>query len=200
MPRMRMTLAIATAAVLAAAGPVRGQPRSESRVEPLYTPSAFSYGFHGFGLGAATGLGAGYLFARAGGFHGDDWRALVYGAGIGALVGGGLGLGLGIADMGAGTPGRGYFVLRDAGYGLTFGAAAGAITGGLVGVSSGHAERILLGTAIGGLAGTGAGLVLGIIEGQRGWRRVGPGFSVSLAAAVTANRGVALLPALAGRF
>jgi hypothetical protein len=181
------------------APPLAGAPaRAERAVEPLYTPSAFVYGFHGFLLGGGAGLGAGYLAGRAGGWHGDDWRALAYGAGVGALVGGGVGLGLGISDLAAQTPGRGYFVLRDGGYGLAFGAAAGTIAGGLGALGTRKGEHILLGTAIGGLAGTVAGLTLGIAEGQQ--QRRGYVAWVSVAAAPAVGGSVSWMPALAGRF
>src|SRR2546421_2952652 len=100
-------LAVALAVLAATPTPARAQP------PPLYTSSAFVYGFHGFLLGAAAGLGLGYLVGRAGGWHSEDWATLGYGAGIGALAGGALGLGLGIGDMASQTPGRGYYVLRD---------------------------------------------------------------------------------------
>jgi hypothetical protein len=57
--------------------------RAQTTPEPLYTPSIFLYGFDGFLLGTGAGLGAGYLGARAGGWHHDDWQPLAYGAGIG---------------------------------------------------------------------------------------------------------------------
>jgi hypothetical protein len=180
-------------AVLLTTAPARAQRPPE----PVYTPSAFSYGFHGFLLGATSGLGAGYLVARSGGWHDGDWRALAYGAGVGALVGGALGLGLGISDMAYQTPGRGYFILRDGGYGLMFGAATGAIAGGLASLSSHKGEHILLGASIGALVGTGAGLILGIVEGQR-FR--GPVAWVSLAAAHAPDGGVTWMPAVVGLY
>src|SRR5256885_13246597 len=82
-------------AVLLLAAPARAQRTAE----PPYTPSAFSYGFHGFLLGATAGLGAGYLAGRSGGWHDGDWRAPGYGARIGAPVGGALWLWLRISDI-----------------------------------------------------------------------------------------------------
>src|SRR5205814_3998499 len=96
---------LVAATLLSLARPGQAQPR-----EPLYTPSIFVYGFDGFFLGAVAGVGAGYIAARSGGWHSDDWQPLAYGAGIGALAGGALGLSLGITDMVNETPGRGYFV------------------------------------------------------------------------------------------
>src|SRR3954453_10835453 len=128
----RTTILFAAAVVFFTTSLASAQPRPE----PPYTPSTFEYGFHGFFLGGAAGLGAGYLVARSGGWHSDDWRALVYGTGIGALAGGALGLGLGISDMASETPGRGYFILRDGGYGLSFGAVAGGIAGGIAAASA----------------------------------------------------------------
>jgi len=188
---MRRSLLV-IAIVVAIAAPARAQRSSE----PLYTPSAFSYGFHGFLLGASAGVSAGYLVGRSGGWHGDDWRALAYGAGIGALVGGGLGVGLGISDMASQTPGRGYFILRDGGLGLGFGAVTGAIAGGLVALSSKKGEHILLGASVGALAGTAFGLVLGVVEAQRYGGRV----ALSLATAATPDGSIQLMPALVGRY
>jgi hypothetical protein len=188
----RSLIVLAILATMVAAAPARAQ-RS---FEPLYTPSAFSYGFHGFLLGACAGLGAGYLVGRTGGWHGDDWRALGYGAGIGALVGGALGLSLGISDMAARTPGRGYFVLRDGGLGMGFGAVTGAIAGGLVSLGTKKGEHVLLGASVGALGGTAFGLVLGVVEGQRFGGRV----ALALAAADAPDGSVQLIPALAGRF
>jgi hypothetical protein len=182
--------------VLAPARPGSAQPR-----ESVYTPSVFAYGFHGFFLGGMAGLGGGYIAARSGGWHHDDWQPLAYGAGIGALAGGALGLGLGITDMVNETPGRGYFILRDGGYGLGFGVATGAIAGGIAAVSTKKPENILFGASIGGLVGTGVGVVLGIIEGNRAWRRrSGVAMTMTIAAAEQSNRQLAWLPALVGRY
>jgi len=194
---MRATLRISvgtTALVLLLAAPAH----AETAPEPLYTPSIFLYGFDGFLLGTGAGLGAGYLGARAGGWHHDDWQPLAYGAGIGALAGGALGLGLGITDMANQTQGRGYFILRDGAYGLGFGAATGAIAGGLGAVSSKKPEHILFGAAIGGLVGTGVGVVLGVVEGQRAWRRQS---RVALALAPAESGGkLVWMPTLVGRY
>jgi hypothetical protein len=182
--------------VLGLARPGLAQPR-----EPAYTPSIFGYGFHGFFLGGMAGLGGGYIVARSGGWHQDDWQPLAYGAGIGALAGGALGLGLGITDMVSETPGRGYFVLRDGGYGLGFGAATGAIAGGIAAVSTKKPENILFGAAIGGLVGTGVGVVLGAIEGNRAWRRhAGTAMTITLAPAAQSDGRLAWVPALVGRY
>jgi hypothetical protein len=172
--------------------------QAQRSFEPAYTPSAFSYGFHGFLLGGTAGLGAGYLAGQAGGWHDGDWRALAYGAGIGALLGGGLGVGLGISDMAAQTPARAYFILRDGGYGLGFGAVAGSIAGGLAALSSHQGAHVLVGASIGALAGTAAGLVLGVVEGQR-WRGRTVAW-LSLVAASAADGTLHWIPALEGRY
>jgi hypothetical protein len=193
---MKRALAFSSlAALLLVARPGQAQTRNES----LYTPSIFAYGFDGFLLGAGAGLGAGYLGARVGGWHQDDWQPLAYGAGIGALAGGLLGLSLGITDMVNETPGRGYFVLRDGGYGLGFGVATGAICGGLAAVGSKKPEHILLGASIGGLVGTGLGVVLGIIDGQRAWNRR-TRVALTFTPTPTAGGQLAWMPALIGRY
>jgi hypothetical protein len=190
----RASAILVMAAVLLASRAGQAQQR-----EPLYTPSIFIYGFDGFALGAMTGVCGGYLGARAGGWHHDDWQPLAYGAGIGALAGGALGISLGITDMVNETPGRGYFVLRDGGYGLGFGLATGAIAGGLAATSTKKAENILFGAAIGGLVGTGLGVILGIIEGNRAWRRH-TSVALTLAPAPTTRGDLAWLPSLIGRY
>lgn len=134
---------------------------------PDYAPSVFTYGFRGLTLGSLVGLSGGYLVARHDGFEGDDWKPLVYGVGIGALAGGGLGLTLGFVDLADDQPGMGNIALRDMVYGAGFGALVGAITGGLVVIKSGDAEHILFGAAIGTLAGTAVGLAVGLFEGRR---------------------------------
>jgi hypothetical protein len=194
MRRALLICALVASLVAIAARPAQAQPR-----EPLYTPSVFVYGFDGFLLGATAGLGAGYLVGRAGGWHEGDWRALGYGAGIGALAGGTLGVSLGITDMVNETPGRGYFILRDGGYGLGFGAATGAIAGGLAALSSRKAEHILFGASIGALVGTGVGVVLGIVEGHRAWRRHTT-VALTFTPAPLASGELAWMPALVGRY
>jgi hypothetical protein len=194
MRRAICTLVAAVLLMLARTG--QAQPR-----EPLYTPSIFIYGFDGFLLGAGAGLGAGYLAARAGGWHKDDWQPLAYGATIGALAGGTLGLSLGITDMVNETPGRGYFVLRDGGYGLGFGAVTGAIAGGIAAISNKKAENIALGASIGALVGTGLGVILGIVEGNRAWRRYKTApVALTVAPAATSTGQLVWMPALVGRY
>jgi len=192
---MRRAICLLVAAtVLSFARPSQAQPQ-----EPLYTPSIFVYGFHGFFLGGMAGLGAGYIAARSGGWHKDDWQPLAYGAGIGALAGGTLGLSLGITDMVNETPGRGYFILRDGGYGLGFGAVTGAIAGGLAAVSTKHAENIAFGASIGALVGTGVGVILGVVEGNRAWRRH-RGVAMTITPMMLSTGELAWMPAAVGRF
>jgi hypothetical protein len=136
-------------------------PRSE------YSPSVFTYGYRGLTVGALVGLSGGYLVARHDGFQGEDWRPLVYGAGFGALGGAALGLTLGFVDLADNNPGMGNIALRDMVYGAGFGSLLGAITGGLIVIKTHDPEHILFGAAIGTLAGTGAGLIIGLIEGRR---------------------------------
>jgi hypothetical protein len=168
-----------------------------ARAAEVDGPSIFRYGFDGILLGGGAGVAGGYLAARAGGWQTDDWKPLAYGAGIGALAGGALGLSLGVADTVNATSGRGSVILRDGSLGMGFGGVAGAIVGGLGAIGSRRAEHILLGGAIGALAGTGVGLVLGVVEAQ-GARRP-PRVALTVAPAVGAA-GLVWMPAVAGRF
>src|SRR5205814_9703945 len=97
------------------------------------------------------------------------------------------------------TQGRGYFVLRDGGYGLGFGVATGAIVGGLSAIGSKQPERILLGGAVGGLVGTGVGVVQGIVEGRRAWRPHARG-ARNLAPAPEPSGKLVWMPTLVGRY
>jgi hypothetical protein len=182
-------------ACLAAAAPRPAQ--AQPAADPV--PSAFAYGFQGFVVGAGVGLAAGYLVARRDGFERGDWRPLTYGAGVGALAGGALGLTLGLVDMSQGRQGGGYIVMRDAVLGTGFGATAGAIAGGLAVISTRKAEHILLGASIGALAGTAFGAVLGVIEAGRLTAPARP-VALTLAPVVSADGSLVWGPALAARY
>jgi hypothetical protein len=147
--------------------PARGHCAGYFGRNPESAPSVFTYAWRGFALGAVDGLATGYLFARADGFEGDDWKPLVYGTGVGALVGSGVGFTLGFMDLSDNRPGTASIVLRDMVYGMGFGVPVGALTGGLFAIDSGKPEHILFGASIGALAGTGVGMIVGFIEGPR---------------------------------
>lgn len=168
-------------------------------------PSVFVYAGRGFTVGSMVGLAGGYLAARSGGFDRNDWQPLAYGVGIGALTGGALGLTLGILDTSRNTPGYGALILRDTVYGAGFGAIAGGIVGGLIAISKRDAEPIGLGASVGTLIGAAAGIVLGVIEGNRALDRTGykasnEGFSIGLATATDAAGSTTFLPAANGVF
>ncbi|HTM45268.1 MAG TPA: hypothetical protein VL137_09960 [Polyangiaceae bacterium] len=132
---------------------------------PEAAPSVFTYAWRGFTLGAIDGLALGYIIARDNGYHKGDWKPLVYGAGIGALAGSGVGFTLGFIDLADNRPGTAGIVLRDMVYGMGFGVFAGALTGALFMIDSKKPEHILFGASVGALAGTGVGMVVGFIEG-----------------------------------
>jgi phage tail tape-measure protein len=155
-------------------------------------------------VGSVAGLAAGYLVARDDGWQtSKDWKPLVYGIGIGALVGSGIGLTLGIVDVAQDTPGRTRHVLRDMLYGEGFGATAGAIAGGLTAMSTKKPEHILLGASIGVLSGAVLGAVFGFFEGGMRAPTAHPTtdrMSLSVVPVVEAGGKLAYLPALSGRY
>lgn len=127
------------------------------------TPSIVSYGFDGFWTGAQIGLAAGFL-ATGSEYESEEWRKLVFGAGVGALTGVGVGLTLGILDVGQAPPQTGRLILRDMGYGVGLGAVVGTAVGALFLIDSGRAKNLLTGAAVGTLVGAGAGVAFGLIE------------------------------------
>jgi energy-converting hydrogenase Eha subunit A len=163
-------------------------------------PTVFTLAYEGLMVGAGAGLAGGYLVARDNGWQKSDWKPLVYGVGIGALVGSGIGLTLGIVDVAQDKPGRTRYVLRDMLYGEGFGATVGAIAGGLTAISTKKPEHILLGASIGVLSGAVLGAVFGFIEGRhpsaQGRQRV----ALSVVPVVEASGKLAYLPALSGRY
>jgi hypothetical protein len=176
------------------AGPARAADR----------PTVFTFAYQGLVVGAGAGLAAGYLFAREDGLHSSDWKPLVYGTGIGALVGSGVGLTVGIVDVAQDNPGRSRFVLRDAALGIGFGATVGGIAGGLTAISTKKPEHILLGASIGMLSGAVLGAVFGFFEGghsrSAGLDNDTRRFALSVVPVVEASGKLAYLPSLSGRY
>ncbi|MGC9983752.1 MAG: hypothetical protein ABSF35_08985 [Polyangia bacterium] len=169
-------------------------------------PTVFTFAYEGLVVGAGAGLAAGYLVAREDGWKtSKDWKPLVYGTGIGALVGSGVGLTVGVVDVAQDKPGRTRYVLRDMAYGVGFGATAGVIAGGLTAISTRKPEHILLGASIGVLSGAVMGAVFGFIEGGHA-RDYGAldsdcqRFALAIVPVVEAGGKLAYLPALSGRY
>jgi hypothetical protein len=127
------------------------------------TPSIVSYGFDGFWTGAQVGLAVGYL-ATGSEYESEEWRKLVFGAGVGALAGVGVGLTLGVVSAGQRPPQTGYLILRDVGYGVGLGAVVGTAVGALFLIDSGRPKNLLTGAAVGTLVGAGVGVAFGLIE------------------------------------
>ena len=171
-------------------------------------PAMFSYGFRGFWTGAELGLATGFLTTGSR-YESGEWKKLVLGTGIGAIVGVAGGVTLGVVDASdASRPRYGWLVLRDMGYGATLGALTGAAVGLLVWVDDGRPKDVLIGLSIGALIGAAAGVVFGIVEGigskpkppaehARAYER---GVRFSLLAAPERGHGLTLGPALLGRF
>jgi len=183
-------------------GPVRAQdatvpPRSEGGAS-----RAFRYGLDGLGLGAYLGASTGYLVARSDGWTRSDWRTLGFGAGIGALVGAGVGVGLGAMDAARTQRPVGRIVLSNMGGGASFGTVLGAVGGMLSWLSDNPPEHILLGAAIGSLAGAGVGLGFAIIEANQddSVASQGPRLALTMGAASQASGAPCFLPSLAGRY
>jgi hypothetical protein len=126
-------------------------------------PSVLRYGFDGFWTGAQVGLASGYL-ATGSEYESEEWRKLAFGTGLGALIGVGVGISLGVADLGSSPPATGHLVLRDMGYGVGLGAIVGTAVGALFLIDGGEPKTLLNGAAVGTLAGAGAGIVFGLIE------------------------------------
>jgi hypothetical protein len=168
------------------------------------TPSVIAYAFDGFWTGAQVGLASGYL-ATGRAYESDEWRKLVFGAGVGALIGVGTGITLGIIDVSGGPPHTGHLILRDVGYGVGLGSIVGLAVGALFLIDDGRPKNLLTGAAIGTLAGAGAGLVLGLIDAAS----AGPEPAAKLETGVLQSVRFTLLgseaswvplPALQGRF
>lgn len=127
----------------------------------------FDYGFKGFSVGAELGLSVGYI-ATGPVYEHEEWRKLVVGMGVGALIGMSSGIVVAVADSGSGGVPMGFYILRDAGYGTLLGAIMGAITGSLLWVANGTSKDVLTGAAYGTLLGAAAGIGYGVLEGKHG--------------------------------
>jgi len=129
------------------------------------------YGFKGFLTGAPIGLATGFL-ATGKEYKSEEWRTLVIGTGIGALVGTGVGITLGFVDIESSSPspGTGWLVLRGIGVGSFLGAAVGAAVGAIVLVKSEEPKDVLTGASWGALIGSGVGVAFGLVEGAAAHR------------------------------
>jgi hypothetical protein len=176
---------------------------SASRAAENDTPSVITYGFDGFWTGAQIGLASGYL-ATGRDFESHEWRKLAFGAGVGALVGVGAGLTLGIVDLGGGPPPTGHIILRDVGYGVGLGAIVGTAVGALFLIDGGRAKDLLTGAAVGTVAGAGAGIVFGLIEGASASKETAaidaPGIDSVRFTLLGSPSSLLPLPAVEGRF
>jgi hypothetical protein len=165
-------------------------------------PSIFDYAYSGLGLGLGVGLAGGYLVARDDGWEKSDWKPMVYGAGIGALAGAGIGLTLGVIDVTQSKPSRrAHRVLHEMGLGAGFGFTVGAIVGGLAAISTKKVEHVLFGGAIGILAGTAAGGIFGLLEGDDANAHAArQPFGIAVVPVMEANGKLAYLPSLSARY
>jgi hypothetical protein len=137
------------------------------------SPTIVSYGFDGFWTGAQIGFATGYL-ATGNKYQTNEWRTLVFGAGVGAIAGVSIGLTLGIVDVANQPPPTGWLVLRDVGYGVGLGAIVGTAAGALFLINSGHPKDLLTGASIGSLVAGGAGLAFGLAESRGGRHHARP--------------------------
>jgi hypothetical protein len=162
------------------------------------------YGFKGLTLGVEMGLAVGYI-ATGPKYTEEEWRKLVLGVGVGALIGMSTGIVLALVDGAKqGTP-VGFYVMRDAGYGTLFGAAMGAVIGLLVWVDNGSSKSVLMGAAFGTLVGAGVGFAYGVIEAANAEPdhgiKLNVGYSMHVTVSPIATRGgMGLAASLAGNF
>src|SRR5262245_6506263 len=133
------TFARRAASAALSAGILAAAVRASAAEEP---PAAVAYGFDGFWTGAQVGLATGFL-ATGPEYESREWRKLMWGAGIGALAGTGLGITLGVVDVSTGPPHTGHLILRDVGYGLGLGTIVGAAVGGLFWADGGEPKNLL---------------------------------------------------------
>jgi hypothetical protein len=199
---VRICVALAVlgcALLLSATAHAQDHERSEDE-----GPGMFAYGFRGFFTGAELGLAVGFL-ATGSTFDDGEWRALVLGAGIGAVVGVGSGVTLGIVDTGVGRqPGTGWLVLRDMSSGVMLGGLTGAAVGALFWASSGRPKNVLTGLSYGALIGGAVGIAYGLVEAavtpahrrSRAQSRLG----LTFALLPDERRALTVVPAVVGRF
>jgi len=167
--------------------------------------SILSYGMDGLADGALVGLAAGYV-ATGPHFESGEWRKLVLGTGIGALVGVGIGITMAVVDTSTSGPGVGEYVLRDIGYGTMLGGVTGALVGVLFFVSSNHPKDIAVGASVGALVGAGVGVIFGVIEGasarSRFAARDGSAYNLNLSftSATTVRGDQVIVPGVRYRF
>jgi hypothetical protein len=175
---------------------------AHSRADMPNAASLVDYGFKGFSLGLELGLSVGYI-STGPVYRTEEWRKLVLGMGVGALIGMSTGIIVAVVDVTNHDVPVGYYVLRDAGYGTVLGATMGAVVGLLLWVDQGTPKDVLKGAAFGTLFGALAGIVYGAIEAKNAAAptgiRFGADWRLSLAPIGT-QRAPGVAAVLSGRF
>jgi hypothetical protein len=126
---------------------------------PQGTPSVLNYTWEGLKLGALSGMSIAYLS------NPTDGKGYANSVAVGALVGMGGGIALGVHDASVGRKGTGAIILRDMNLGGFIGLVAGGIVGTLDGINNNKWESVGHDTSVGYLGGVILGLGIGIYEG-----------------------------------
>jgi hypothetical protein len=126
---------------------------------PQGTPSVLNYTWEGLKLGALSGMSIAYLD------NPTDGKGYANTVAVGALVGMGAGVVLGVRDASMGRKGTGAIVLRDMNLGGFIGLVAGGIVGTLDGINNNKWESVGHDTSVGYLGGVILGLGIGLYEG-----------------------------------
>lgn len=139
--------------------PAMGHAAEFFGASPKGTPSVLYYTWDGLKLGALAGMSIAYLD------NPTDGKRYANTVAVGALVGMGAGIVLGVHDANKGKKATGAIILRDMNLGGTIGLVAGAIIGTADGINNDKWESVGRDTSIGYLGGMLLGLAIGIYEG-----------------------------------
>jgi len=148
------------------------------------------YCWQGLLVGSISGSSAGYIrYADA-----NDSTNMLKSLGYGALIGTGVGLIAGAADIAYGQKATGYYLMQNMSLGGWFGMGLGVISGGIRALNDGDVKFVGTNAAWGYLAGVLIGAGYGIYKGTKTGAKEKSSKNINFSVAFLEDSGANIVP------